>query len=124
MDTSRGEATTAAVFQTIWNALASVLGTQATATLLRRAARGAAHGRPDLQGLKGFVIIREELEYKYVLPPSWRENHAESWSALRYLVEEQLVPLLTELTGPVGVRLLERIPELRNHGILDEQDLP
>lgn len=124
MNASRGEATTAALFQIVWNALASILGTPATATLLRRAARGAAHSKPELQGLKGFAILREELEYKYVLPLSWQENNTESRDALRYLVGEQLVPLLTELTGAIGARLLERIPELKQHGIIGEQDLP
>lgn len=120
-NTSGGGGTAVALFEALWNALASVLGTPATATLLRRAVRGAASSRPDLQGLKGLAVFREELEYRYVLPRSWQQESTEALGALKYLVEEQLAPLLTELTGPIGIRLLERIPELERHGIAREQ---
>ena len=107
----------AALFELVWRELAGVLGTSATATLMRRALRGAALRRPDL-GLDRAAVLREELEYRYVLPESWRNGGEASHEALRFLVRDQIIPLLGELTGPVGVRLVERIPELERHGIV------
>jgi hypothetical protein len=40
--------------------------------------------------------------------------------ALQFLVNQELVPLLEELTGPVVVRKLRRIPELAEYGIAQE----
>lgn len=113
-----GTISTAALFELVWLALARVLGTPATATLMRRAARAAGMVEPKLQGLEGLAVVRDELEYRYVLPPSWQGDDAESRVALGYLLNEQLLPLLAELAGPVGVRLIERLPELERHGIL------
>ena len=98
------------MFELVWSTLVGVLGTAATATMFRRAARNAATRRPEL--LHGFSIVREQLEYGFVLPPSWNGASEESFEALRVLVRQELCPLLEELTGPVVLRLLERQPEL------------
>jgi hypothetical protein len=108
----------AALFTILWEALADVLGTAATATLLRRAARRAAPRCPELNEL---AISREKLEYRYTLPPAWAGGVEGTPLALRELVAE-LRPLLVELTGPVVVRRLERIPELRKRGVISSQD--
>lgn len=107
----------AVLFELVWRALAGVLGTPATATLVRRAVRGAAQQRPEL-GLDRVLVVREDLEYRYALPDGWRADESSSHEALRFLVREHVIPLLGELTGPVGVRLVERIPELERHGIV------
>src|ERR1051325_7380679 len=62
------ELSIAALFTLVWDALADVLGTAATATLLRRAARRAA---PRCLELGELAIAREKLEYRYTLPPEW-----------------------------------------------------
>lgn len=116
------EASAAQSFRTLWNTLVGVLGTGATATLLRRAARRAARHRPDLAQLSGFDVIREEMTYRCVLPPSWSGNDEGSVQALAYLVQEELYPLLEELTGPVMIRLLERQPELARSRIVGAQE--
>ena len=102
----------AALFTLVWEALADVLGTAATATLLRRAARAAVRRCTELNEL---AISRENLEYRYTLPAGWRNGGQPD--ALRELVAE-LRPLLVELTGPVVYRRLERIPALRERGII------
>jgi hypothetical protein len=104
----------AALFTVLWEALADVLGTAATATLLRRAALRAARHSPELAAL---VISRAKLEYRYALPPAWADGSERATLALRALVAE-LRPLLEELTGMVVVRRLERIRELRERGIV------
>jgi len=108
----------AALFTVLWDALADVIGTAATATLLRRAARRAAPRCPELNEL---AISREKLEYRYTLPPEWAGGAEGTPLALRELVAE-LRPLLLELTGPVVIRRLERIPELRKRGIISPQE--
>ena len=112
------ELSVAALFTLLWEALADVLGTAATATLLRRAARRASPRYPELTEL---AISREKLEYRYTLPPAWAGRADGTPLALRELVGE-LRPLLVELTGPVVVRRLERIPELRKRGIISPQE--
>ena len=115
---SRGHASTglssATLFALLWDALADLLGTAAAATLVRRAARRAA---PRNEELAQLAIVRENLEYKYTLPPAWNDWTKGTRHALRHLVAE-LLPLLVELTGPIVVTRLAQIPELRECGIL------
>ena len=108
------ELTAAALFTLLWDALADLLGTAATATLVRRATRRAALHDPELAGV---AIVRESVEYRYSLPSTWQDRTAVAQRALHHLVEE-LLPLLVELTGPVAVRHLAQIPELRERGII------
>jgi hypothetical protein len=115
------ESSAAHVFEVVWNTLVGVLGTAAAATMLRRAARNAAKNGSELHELQGFDIVREGLDYRFVLPASWSSGCEECFQALRHLVREELCPLLKELTGPVVIRLLERQPELQRSGIIAEQ---
>ncbi len=57
--------TTSILFTILWDALADLLGTAATATLLKGAARRAAARSPELAGL---VIKRDGLIYRYTCP--------------------------------------------------------
>jgi hypothetical protein len=107
----------AGLFTLLWESLADILGTAATAALLRRAARRAVPRSPELAEL---AIARDNLEYRYTLPPAWNDREEGTLRALRVLVDE-LRPLLVEMTGQVVVRHLERIPELRERGILSPQ---
>jgi hypothetical protein len=100
---------TAALFDKLWTTLADLLGSAATATLLRRAAKRAAAAAPELATL---VIRREGLGYEYTVPPAWRAEALATAPALGALVEA-LCPLLIELTGPVIVARLDDITELR-----------
>jgi hypothetical protein len=93
-------------FSVLWGALHDVMGSAATATLLRRAAKHASTRAPELDG---FEVHRVRFEYRYVVPPSW------SYEALGALMSE-LRPLLVELTGPVVLRRLHGIPELQVSG--------
>src|SRR5688572_4495473 len=66
----RGDLNPAALFALVWEALAEVLGTAATAAIIRRAAGQAAEVSPELVDV---VIRLENLEYRYTLPHSWSE---------------------------------------------------
>jgi hypothetical protein len=118
-ESSDGEIDGAALFAIVWDALAEVLGTAATAAIVRRAAGRAAPGSPELVDV---VIRREKLEYRYTLPHAW--SHPASAAApekrapiaFRALVAE-IGRLLVDLTGTVVVGRLEQIPELRAHGL-------
>ncbi len=104
-----------ALFKLLWEALVDLLGTAATAALLRRAARRAMARAPELGEL---LIVREDLDYRYTLPPAWGDPAAaETQHGLRQLMVE-LVPLLVELTGPVVLCHLAQIPELRERGFV------
>ena len=110
------------LFTLLWDSLSDILGTAATATLLRRAARRAVPRCPELGELG---IVREKLEYRTTLPSAWADGVDDTPRGLRELVSE-LRPLLVELTGPVVFRRLERIPELRARGIISplEEEQP
>ena len=116
-DAAHAELSGAGLFALLWDSLADVLGTAATATLLRRAARRAVPRSPELAEL---AISRDNLEYRYTLPSAWKGREEGTLIALRELVGE-LRPLLVEMTGQVVIRHLERIPELRERGILPPQ---
>jgi hypothetical protein len=115
-----GDRDAAALFAIVWDAIAEVLGTAATAAIVRRAAGRAGPDSPELVDL---VIRREKLEYRYTLPHAWSHTartgapEGRAPIALRALVAE-IGRLLLELTGTVFIRRLEQIPELRACGLL------
>jgi len=92
----------------LWDALADLLGTAATAAIVGRAARRALPRSPELGELR---IARVDREYGYVLPGSFERTEGPP-PALRNLLDE-IRPLLVELTGQVALRHLQRVPELR-----------
>jgi hypothetical protein len=96
----------AQTFAVLWAALHDVMGGAATAALLKLAAHRGALRSPEL---RAFDVRHEYSEYRYVLPGSWAQDAGES---LHVLMSE-LRPLLLELTGPVILRRLHGIPELR-----------
>ncbi len=105
----------ASLFGVLWEALADLLGTAATATLVRRAARRASERCPELGEL---VITRDHLDYAYTPPRIWKELRiGEPPVALRELLSE-LRPLLVDLTGTVAINHLDRVPLLREHGLV------
>jgi hypothetical protein len=115
-----GEIDTAALFSIVWDAVAEVLGTAATAAIVRRSAGRAAMESPELVDV---VIRREKLEYRYTLPHAWSHPAAAARPeqgtplAFRALVAE-IGRLLVELTGTVFINRLEQIPELRTRGLV------
>lgn len=111
----------AQLFELVWNTLIDVLGTATTATLFRKAAKNVAAMRPELEGLHGFAVARDGLEFRYVLPTSWQRENPAGIEELRYLVRDALCPLLKELTGAVVIDLLERKPDLQRYGMIEIQ---
>jgi hypothetical protein len=109
-----GETTPAALFAIVWDTLADVLGTAAVAAIVRRATGRAAAESPELVDL---VVSRENLEYRYTLPPTWSQRGERGPISLRVLVLE-IGRLLVELTGTVVIRRLEEVPELRACGLV------
>jgi hypothetical protein len=113
-DRSDIEPAAAALFAIVWDTLAEVLGTAAVATIVRRAAGRAAAESPELVDL---VVIRENFEYRYILPPGWSQRTERGYLALRVLVAH-IGQLLVDLTGTVVICRLEQIPELRARGLI------
>jgi len=111
--------TAAALFKLVWETMTDVLGSAATATLMRRSVRRAAERRRDLEGL---VVSREGFDYAYKVPDQWQDARQEPVDALRELATE-LSPLLVELTGPVIVRRLRAIPDLQRCEITFEEQV-
>lgn len=109
---SGAAATTGLIFDALWRALREILGSAATAMLVRRSQKRAVTQHPDLQALR---ILHTNYEYRYELPPSWTAGQA-GLESLRALARE-LQPLLIELTGSVVTRRLAAVPELTNNGI-------
>ena len=100
------------LFGALWDSLADLLGTSATAVILRRAARRASR-RPEAGSaeLGALAIELVDDQYGYVVPQSFSLASGPP-VALRTLAAE-LLPLLQELTGEVARRHLERVPALR-----------
>jgi hypothetical protein len=104
----------AELFELLWEDLADVLGTAATATLLRRAIKAAGSHAAWSEPV---LVARNGLDYEYRLPETWKDPGNEgALGALRVLSAE-LRELLVELTGPVVVARLGRLGPLRGAGI-------
>jgi hypothetical protein len=109
------DATSAAeLFDLLWEFLADVLGTAATAILVRRAMKQATSRTSWPEPV---IVARDGLDYKYGLPETWKQpGNEEALGALRVLAAELRV-LLAELTGPVVLRRLGRLAPFRERGI-------
>jgi hypothetical protein len=116
------DATSAAeLFDVLWGSLADMLGTAATATLLRRAIKQAAS---QTSWSEPVVVIRNGLDYEYRLPEAWKQpGNEKALGALRVVAAELRV-LLVELTGPVVVRRLARLAPFREQGIDFSDEAP
>jgi hypothetical protein len=110
----QGAISAAELFELLWESLADVLGTAATATLLRRAIKQAAS---HTSWSEPVIVARNGPDYEYRLPDTWKQPaNEEAFGALR-LVAAELRVLLVELTGPVVVRRLGRLAPFRKLGI-------
>jgi hypothetical protein len=110
----RDGASAAELFDLLWETLADILGTAATATLLRRSVRQAA---ARIAWTEPLVVARNGPEYTYRLPEAWKQpGNDEAVDGLRILAAELRV-LLVELTGPVVVTRLGQVAALRKWGI-------
>ena len=117
---SGGDTTAAALFGLLWGTMAEVLGTTATAVMVRRAAQRAAAHWPVLQQL---VIHQDGLAYQFQVPATWQEgSNPEALAALRALGQE-VCHLLRAMTGAVVIRRLARVMPLRRYGIIPEQEV-
>ena len=106
------------IFDVLWTALVEILGSPATATLLRRSAKRRLGDFPELGEL---AIRRKGFEYAYTVPPDWKHANERSNAALQALIQN-LYSLLFELTGPVVLRRLEALPQLAKCGLSLSED--
>ncbi len=106
------------IFDVLWTALVEILGSPATATLLRRSAKRRLGDFPELGEL---AIRRKGFEYAYTVPPDWKHSNERSNAALQALVQD-LYSLLFELTGPVVLRRLEALPQVAKCGLSLSED--
>jgi hypothetical protein len=104
----------AVLFGVLWDTLNDIMGSAATATLVRRAAKHASIRSP---GLDGLAITRERFDYRYAVPDSWQTGSDDGLASLRRLMLE-LQPLLIELTGRVVLHRLDSVPELKRCGLV------
>ena len=104
----------AELFDLLWGTLADVLGTAATATLLRRSIRRAADRTAWSEPL---VVTRQGLDYTYRLPEAWKQPGNDEAVDVFRIVAAELRLLLIELTGPVVVARLGQLAPLRKWGI-------
>jgi len=109
-----GGESAAELFDLLWGTLADVLGTAATATLLRRAIkRGAAR----TAWFEPVVVARNGLDYTYRLPDAWKQSGNDEAVEVFRVITAELKVLLIELTGPVVVARLGQLAPLRKWGI-------
>jgi hypothetical protein len=112
--------TGATLFAQLWETLADVLGSAATAALLRRSVKRAIARRPALSGLE---IQRHGFSYEYKVPETWRAEGTDGVAAVQDLARE-LWPILIEMTGEVVVRRLARIPGLQAAASPRSEEMP
>ncbi len=99
------------IFNVLWGVLVEILGSPATATLLRRSAKRRLGDFPELGEL---AITRKGFEYAYAVPADWKHANKRSNAALQALVQD-LCYLLLELTGPVVLHRLKALPQLAKY---------
>jgi hypothetical protein len=109
------------LFVLLWDTLSNIFGTAATATLIARAIRRAA---PSIDGLAEVRITTRNFTYEYRLPDSWQASNDASATAAFDRLMEELVPLLTTLTGQVVVRQLARLEPFAAKGLPVKQEPP
>ncbi len=115
----RRPAAAAELFQRLWDEVADLVGTAATAALLRRALKRASVKEPELAAP---VLRREGLEYAWALPAAWHDpERRDAVEQLGRLVRDDLHPLFRELTGLVIARRLAQAPELVEAGLAGEE---
>jgi hypothetical protein len=116
------DATSAAeLFDLLWESVADVLGTAATAILVRRALKQVAS---PISWSEPVIVTRNGLEYEYRLPETWKQpGNEEATGALRVVAAELRV-LLVELTGAVVVARLGRLAAFRKSGIDFSDEAP
>lgn len=120
-DDSRSRTGSAAdLFVLLWDTLSKILGTAAAATLISRAVKRAGTSAPALAELS---ITTKNFTYEYRLPACWREDSTAATAAFDRVLEE-LVPLLTALTGHVVVRQIARLEPFSAKGLLMEEEPP
>ncbi|MET0402429.1 MAG: hypothetical protein ABW123_08490 [Cystobacter sp.] len=96
-----------ALFALLWQTLSNLIGTPATATLLRRGIKRAAQRRPQLAEVD---ISRAEHDYVFSLPRGWEAGEEEAREDLRALFVELHI-LARQLTGSVIIRRLTAMKE-------------
>ena len=122
MSRSDQDATSAAeLFDLLWESLADILGTAATATLVRRALKQVAS---QTSWSEPVIVTRNGLEYEYRLPETWKQPGNEAAIGALRVVAAHLRMLLVELTGPVVVARLGRLAAFRKSGINFSDEAP
>jgi hypothetical protein len=101
------------LFDALWNTMANILGTAATATLLRRAAK---RGVPLSAGLSTLSIRHDGLTYCYVVPGTWDIRSDPAAVGALCVLAQALRPLLMEMTGLVVLRRLAQVTALHRIG--------
>jgi hypothetical protein len=109
------------LFDLLWESLADVLGTAATATLLRRAIKRAASHTWESEPV---VVAKNGLDYEYRLPETWKQPGNEEALGVLRVVAAELRVLLIELTGAVVIRRLGRLAPFRERGIDFSDEVP
>lgn len=111
--------TAAALFRAIWDGLCGVLGTQTTAVIMRRAAASSRARRGDPDARPAPSVVRQDFEYTYALPRAWERQDPDALEDMRRLIARELRPILEELMGPIGLRLLgDALPGSERHRLL------
>jgi hypothetical protein len=107
-------ASAAELFGLLWETVADVLGTAATATLLRRSIKQVAARTAWSEPV---IVGRNGLDYTYRLPETWKDPANDAAIDMFRTVAAELRVLLIELTGPVVVTRLGQLAPLRKWGI-------
>lgn len=111
----RDSSSAARLFSLLWESLADILGTAATATLLRRAIKLAAFETSSTE--PPITVARNGLDYEYRLAETWTQPGNEAALDDLRVIARELRVLLVELTGAVVVRRLARLAPFKKVGI-------
>ena len=94
----------AELFDLLWESLADILGTAATATLLRRAIKRAAS---HTAWSEPPVVTRNGLEYEYRLPETWKQpgnDEALARATSKFRLVEAMIRVPTPISSRPPIR--------------------
>ena len=97
------EASAAELFERLYSGVADIIGSPATATLMRRALRNAAAGN---HALNDVVLLPKTLGFQYSPPDRWDKVGDEQGLRDVRALYRALRALLVEMTGPVVIHRL------------------
>lgn len=119
LQTRDGVAPPSEALRALWTAVAEVIGSAATAVLIRRAIKRAARQYPSLDDL---TVELQEFLYQLRIPEHWdAPPDAETAEAIRALIAA-FTEIARQLSGEILIRHISRLAVLEPYRGKDKEE--